>query len=99
MELKGKNAIVTGAARGLGRGIALKLAAADANVALVDLGSPNDPALTYNLGAQKDLSQTVEEVKHLAVRSIAVLHDYTRLEDVRLMAPEVAGLLGSIDIL
>ncbi|HEV7988606.1 MAG TPA: SDR family NAD(P)-dependent oxidoreductase, partial [Candidatus Binataceae bacterium] len=49
MELKGKNAIVTGAARGIGRGIALKLAEAGANVAMVDLGSPKDPALTYNL--------------------------------------------------
>ena len=43
MELKGKNAIVTGAARGIGRGIALKLAEAGANLALVDLGSPKDP--------------------------------------------------------
>jgi NAD(P)-dependent dehydrogenase (short-subunit alcohol dehydrogenase family) len=40
MELKGKNAIVTGAARGIGLGIALKLAGAGANVAMVDLGVP-----------------------------------------------------------
>jgi len=55
MELKGKNAIVTGAARGIGRGIALKLAEAGANVALVDLGNPRDPALTYNLAAHGEL--------------------------------------------
>ena len=35
MELKGKNAIVTRAARGIGRRIALKLAEADTNVALI----------------------------------------------------------------
>ena len=58
MELKGKNAIVTGAARGIGRGIALKLAVAGANVALVDLGNPADRTLTYNLGAQADLNRT-----------------------------------------
>ena len=57
MELKGKNAIVTGAARGIGRGIALKLAAAGVNVALVDLGNSADRALTYNLGAQADLNR------------------------------------------
>jgi len=52
-----------GAARGIGRGIALKLAGAGANVALVDLGNPADRALTYNLGAQADLNRSVEEVK------------------------------------
>ena len=62
MELKGKNAIVTGAARGIGRGIALKLAEAGANVALVDLGSPKDPALTYNLAAHGELASAVEKV-------------------------------------
>jgi 3-oxoacyl-[acyl-carrier protein] reductase len=44
LELKGKNAIVTGSARGIGRGIALKLADARANVACVDLGNPADKA-------------------------------------------------------
>ncbi len=50
MELKGKNAIVTGAARGIGRGIALKLAAAGVNVALVDLGSPVGPRTDLQSG-------------------------------------------------
>ena len=60
MELKGKCAIVTGAARGIGRGMALKLADAGANLALVDLGNPADATLTYNLAAQTELSRTVE---------------------------------------
>jgi NAD(P)-dependent dehydrogenase (short-subunit alcohol dehydrogenase family) len=68
MELKGKCAIVTGAARGIGRGMALKLADAGANVALVDLGNPADATLTYNLAAQTELNRTVEEVKRRGVR-------------------------------
>jgi len=61
--LDGKAAIVTGSARGIGRGIALKLAEAGANVAMVDLGSPKDPALTYNLAAHGELASAVDEVK------------------------------------
>jgi meso-butanediol dehydrogenase / (S,S)-butanediol dehydrogenase / diacetyl reductase len=99
MELKGKNAIVTGAARGIGRGIALKLAAAGANIALVDLGNPKDPALTYNLAAHNDLASTVEEVKALGVKSAPILADVTRLADCERMAAEAAQALGSVDIL
>ena len=56
-------------------GIALKLAEAGANVALVDLGNPTDPALTYNLAAQTDLMRTVEEVKRREVKAMPILAD------------------------
>src|ERR1700722_167021 len=99
MELKGKNAIDTGAARGIGRGIAMKLAAAGANVALIDLGSPADRALTYHLGAQADLNRTVDKVKRLGVKAIPILSDVTLFADLERMASEVVAKLGAIDIL
>src|SRR5260370_5421438 len=99
MELKGKNAIVTGAARGIGRGIALKIAAAGANVALVDLGKPADRALTYNLSAQTELNRAVDEVARLGVKAIPILADVTRFADLERMALEVVAKLGAIDIL
>ncbi len=99
MELKGKNAIVTGAARGIGRGIALKLAAAGANVALVDLGSPADRALGVHVSAPTELNRTVEEVKGLGVKAIPILADVTRFADLERMASEVVAKLGTIDIL
>ena len=99
MELKGKNAIVTGAARGIGRGIELKLAPAGANIACVDLGNPSDQALTYNLAAQTDLLQTVEEVKRCGVKAVPILADVTRFADCERMAAETMKQLGSIDVL
>ena len=99
MELKGKNAIVTGAARGIGRGIALKLAQAGANIACVDLGNPSDKALTYNLAAQTDLLRTVEEIKSCGVKAVPILADVTRFADCERMAAETVKQLGSIDVL
>jgi meso-butanediol dehydrogenase/(S,S)-butanediol dehydrogenase/diacetyl reductase len=99
MELKGKNAIVTGAARGIGRGIALKLAAEGTNVAAVDLGNPADRALSYNLAAQTELNRTVDEVMRLGVKAIPILADVTRFADLQRAASEVVEKLGAIDIL
>jgi meso-butanediol dehydrogenase / (S,S)-butanediol dehydrogenase / diacetyl reductase len=99
MELKGKCAVVTGSARGIGRGIALKLAQAGANVACVDLGNPSDKTLTYHLAAQTDLLKTVEDVKRCDVKAIPILADVTNFADCQRMASEAAAQLGSLDVL
>jgi meso-butanediol dehydrogenase/(S,S)-butanediol dehydrogenase/diacetyl reductase len=99
MDLKGRCAVVTGAARGIGRGIALKLAEAGVNLALVDLGNPADPTLTYNLAAQTELNRTLEEVKSRGVKASAILADVTRWQDCERMAGEAEAALGAIDIL
>ena len=99
MDLSGKNAIVTGSARGIGRGIALKLAAAGANIACVDLGNPSDRVLTYKLAAQTDLLSTVEEVKRFGVKAVPILADVTSFADCQRMAAQTVEQLGGIDIL
>jgi meso-butanediol dehydrogenase/(S,S)-butanediol dehydrogenase/diacetyl reductase len=99
MELRGKNAIVTGSARGIGRGIALKLAQAGANIACVDLGSPSDLTLTYNLAAQSELLKTVEDVTRCGVKALPILADVTSFTDCQRMAAETVKQLGSIDVL
>jgi meso-butanediol dehydrogenase / (S,S)-butanediol dehydrogenase / diacetyl reductase len=99
VELKGKNAIVTGSARGIGRGIAIKLASVGANLICVDLGNPSDRVLAYNLAAQTDLLNTVEEVKRCGVKALPILADVTSFADCERMVAETVKQLGSIDVL
>ena len=100
MDLKGKSAIVTGAARGIGRGIALKLAAAGANIALVDLGNPADKALTYDLAAQTELLKTAEEVKALGVKAITDIWPMSpNLPIASAWRRRLQGPLAAIDVL
>jgi 3-oxoacyl-[acyl-carrier protein] reductase len=96
VELQGKNAIVTGSARGIGRGIAFKLAGAGANVACVDLGNPADKALTYQLAAHTDLQSTVEEIERRGVKAVPILADVTSFPDCQRMARETVEQLGSV---
>jgi NAD(P)-dependent dehydrogenase (short-subunit alcohol dehydrogenase family) len=54
MSLAGRVALVTGAARGIGRGIALELARAGADVVAADLGA--DSAWRYRLSGKAELA-------------------------------------------
>jgi len=84
--LKGKVAVVTGGADGIGRKIALELADAGANIAIMDI----------NLDKAK---QTREEVVKAGGTAIAVKVDITKSEEVDAGFQEVLAKLGQIDIL
>ena len=83
----GKTALVTGAAKGLGRAVALKLAEMGANV-----------AINYNTSAD-EAAEVVKMVADTGVRSMAVQADVSDLEQVKGMVREVENGLGSVDIL
>jgi NAD(P)-dependent dehydrogenase (short-subunit alcohol dehydrogenase family) len=84
IDLSGQVALVTGAARGIGRAIALALAREGAEVACADLL----PA-----------AQTVAVVGALGCRAIAVGGDVSRLADARRMVRTTVRRLGRLDIL
>ena len=85
--LEGKTAIVTGAARGIGKAIALKLAAEGANVAFTDLA--------YN-----EQAQAVEnELKALGVNAKAYASNAAVYDDVQKVVEEIVKEFGRIDIL
>ncbi|TMB48953.1 MAG: SDR family oxidoreductase, partial [Chloroflexi bacterium] len=85
-DLEGQTALVTGAARGIGRAIALALAQAGADVAL-GLRQP---------GSAEDL---VDEIQAMGRRATAVAMDVRRLEQIAPAVDEVRTTFGRLDIL
>ncbi len=86
MQLDGKVALVTGAAQGIGKAIALLLAEEGADVVISDL----------NL----DLASAVaSEVKSLGRRSLAIEGNVADSQSVEAMISEVVEQFGGIDIL
>src|SRR5580700_5711278 len=85
--LHGKTALVTGAARRLGRASALALAQAGADV-----------AITFRNSA-REARETVVDLSGYGVRAFALRCDVTDEASVRTMMKEVGRELGRIDIL
>lgn len=86
MRLEGKKALVTGSARGIGKAVALLLAAEGADVAISDI----------NIGAAKE---TADEIKALGRRSVAIEGNVADFNSAEEMVSKVVDELGGIDIL
>jgi meso-butanediol dehydrogenase/(S,S)-butanediol dehydrogenase/diacetyl reductase len=99
VKLAGKVALVTGAARGIGRGIALALASEGVHVAVADLGEARDPAVPYRLAGQSDLDETRRLLEAQGVRVAVLTGDVTRRDDVQAMVAGAIERLGGLDIL
>src|SRR6266571_3027597 len=85
--LRGKTALVTGAARRLGRASALALAQAGA-----------DGAITFKDSA-REARETVVDLSGFGVRAFALRCDVTEETSVRTMMKDVGQELGRIDVL
>jgi 3-oxoacyl-[acyl-carrier protein] reductase len=84
VKLKDKGAIVTGAARGIGKAIALAFVREGAKVALVDVDKEKLEVLKNEIEKEK---------------VIAILCDITKSLEVKAMADQVRKAFGRIDIL
>lgn len=85
-SIQGKNALITGAGKGLGRAIAIALAAEGVNVALVGR-------------TEKDLINVAEELKSYPVQTTIAIADVADMEAVNAAVASVKKVLGTIDIL
>ncbi|MGN1458403.1 MAG: 3-oxoacyl-[acyl-carrier-protein] reductase [Acutalibacteraceae bacterium] len=87
MDLTGKNAVVTGSSRGIGKAIALRLASLGANVAVVYAGN-----------AEK-ANETVSEIEALGVKAKAYMCNVADFAEVKALVADIIAEFGGIDIL
>jgi 3-oxoacyl-(acyl-carrier-protein) reductase len=85
MTLQGKTALVTGAGRGLGRGIALKLAAEGAYTIVADMITENAEAV-------------VAEINATGGRALAMPCDISKLAEVEALFAKTIETCGRVDI-
>jgi len=96
INLKNKIALVTGASRGVGKGVALGLGEAGATVYVTGRTVEEGKAAVSVSG---NIYQTADEVTQLGGKGIAVPCDHTDDEQVRAVFEKVRAEQGRLDIL
>ena len=97
-KLAGKVALVTGAARGLGRAFALRLASLGADVGIIDV----DLHSYKQFAKEEELmtaDTTMDEIKVMGVRSFGAEADLTDFDQTKAAVDKIVAELGDIDIL
>jgi hypothetical protein len=85
---KGRNVIVTGSSRGIGKSIALRLAADGYNVCINDIGANS-----------KGCEEVVKEIKAMGRNSCSAIADVSKRDEVAQMVQISVKELGPLDVM
>jgi NAD(P)-dependent dehydrogenase (short-subunit alcohol dehydrogenase family) len=96
--LNGKVAVVTGAARGIGRAIAVEMAANGADVVVIDINGYVSPASNAKPATSADMAETVRRIRALGRRCTPIQADIRNIAALRAAADQVERDYGKIDI-
>jgi len=97
--LRGKVAVVTGAARGIGRPTAVAFAREGADIIGLDICGPVDPRSGVTPSTPQDLEETGRMVRASARRWLGIKLDQRDLAALRAAAVQAEQEFGGIDIL
>lgn len=99
LRLQGKIALVTGAARGIGRAVAVALAREGAQVAGADIAQPVSRSLEVVPSTPEDLAETGRLVGDAGGEWLGLTFDQRDIGAVRRSASQVESRFGGLDIL
>ena len=97
-QLAGKVAVVTGAARGIGRAIAVEMAANGADIAAIDICGFVSTASNANPATQDDLEETARQIHALGRQCTPIKADIRDIDALRKAADQIERAHGHIDI-
>ncbi len=95
-RVAGKRILITGAARGLGRSHALRLAEEGADLILVDI-CQSLPELEYPLATEQDLAETARLVRDFGHRCVTCVADVRNEQQLRSAVDNGVAELGGLD--
>lgn len=94
-RLRGQVAVITGAARGLGRAYALRLARLGADIVINDINLASAADVQEPLNAPT----VMDEIRQLGRQAIGITADVTSEEDVQRLFAEIFATFPQVDIL